>query len=282
MEEEVKVCSRCGGEPKPVSEFHTRTNGALYSHCKSCQREYTKNHYAENRLKYIEKANKWAEHQRTTVDRIILGDCQKLMRTVSPDAYIISDPPYNQGYHYSSYKDALEIRKYQRLLTKAFKGRKSVVIHYPEDTINLLGGGALGSVEQSIAWVYNSNTAKQHRSITWFNCKPDMTKVTQPYKNPTDKRIAKRIEEGKACKLYDWWEVNQVKNISKRDNPHPCPIPYEIAERIILLTTNEGDLVCDPFAGSGTVLLAAKNLNRRYLGFEIDPVYFEYAQQQLK
>jgi DNA modification methylase len=93
-----------------------------------------------------------------------------------------------------------------------------------------------------------------------------MTKVTQPYKNPTDKRIAKRIEEGKACKLYDWWEVNQVKNVSKRDNPHPCPIPYEIAERIILLTTNEGDLVCDPFAGSGTVLLAAKNLNRRYLG----------------
>jgi DNA modification methylase len=216
------------------------------------------------------------------INRIVLGDCQKLMADVPPDAYIISDPPYNQGYHYAEYGDSLALQEYRQLLAAAFKDRKSVVIHYPEETINLLGGGLLGQAEQSVAWVYPSNTAKQHRSITWFNCKPDMRRITQPYKNPTDKRIAKRIAEGKACKLYDWWEINQVKNVSKKENPHPCPIPYELARRIIILTTNEGDLVCDPFAGSGTVLLAAKNLNRQYLGFEMDPVYVKFAQQQLR
>jgi adenine-specific DNA-methyltransferase len=104
-----------------------------------------------------------------------------------------------------------------------------------------------------------------------------MRKIPQAYKNPTDKRIAKRIAEGKSARAYDWWEINQVKNVSKKDNPHPCPIPYELAKRIILATTNEGDLVCDPFAGSGTILRAAKDLKRKYLGFEIDETYYKYA-----
>lgn len=78
------------------------------------------------------------------------------------------------------------------------------------------------------------------------------------------------------AKGYDWWEINQVKNVSKKGNPHPCPIPYELARRIIVSTTNVGDTVIDPFAGSGTVLLAAKDLGRKYIGFEIDKQYVDY------
>lgn len=108
-----------------------------------------------------------------------------------------------------------------------------------------------------------------------------MTKIPQPYKNPTDKRIAKRIAEGKSARAYDWWEINQVKNVSKKDNPHPCPIPYELARRIILSTTKEGDTVCDPFAGSGTVLKVAKDTGRKYIGFDLDPAYVAYANKIL-
>ncbi|MBU1077077.1 MAG: hypothetical protein KKH98_07285, partial [Spirochaetes bacterium] len=75
-----------------------------------------------------------------------------------------------------------------------------------------------------ISWVYNSNTAKQHRDIAFFGVMPDMRKVGQPYKNPTDKRIAKRIAEGKTARLYDWWEIDQVKNVSKKHS-HPCEMP---------------------------------------------------------
>lgn len=165
------------------------------------------------------------------------------------------------------------------MLQDAFGGQQSVVIHYPEETMNILAKVMNADwCEQSVSWVYNSNTAKQHRTISWWNCKPDFKKIGQPYKNPTDKRIAKRIADGKQAKLYDWWEVNQVKNVSKKDNPHPCPIPYEIARRCVLLTTNEGDTVIDPFAGSGTILQAAKDLGRKYIGFEIDKKYFEYMK----
>ena len=197
------------------------------------------------------------------------------------DAFIISDPPYNQNYHYGAYGDDIPEADYTNLLEVAFKGRKSVIILYPEETINLLGGGHMGVTQQVVSWVYNSNTAKQSRLISWWNCKPDMTKIPQPYKNPTDKRIAKRIADGKSARSYDWWEINQVKNVSKKDNPHPCPIPYELAKRIILATTKEGDLVCDPFAGSGTVLKAAKDTGRRWLGFEIDKTYYDYSSKLL-
>jgi site-specific DNA-methyltransferase (adenine-specific) len=53
-------------------------------------------------------------------------------------------------------------------------------------------------------------------------------------------------------------------------------------ERIILLTTNEGDTVIDPFLGSGTTALAALNTNRKFVGFELDPVYFELAAKRIE
>lgn len=198
-------------------------------------------------------------------------------------AYIISDPPYNQGYHYGEYRDNLSINEYGEMIKHAFHDQKSVIISYPEETINLISKVMDDNIcEQSVAWVYNSNTAKQHRLITWWNCKPDMRKVGQPYKNPTDKRIAKRIAEGKVAKSYDWWEINQVKNVSKKNNPHPCPIPYELAKKIVLLTVPVGGMIIDPFAGSGTILKAAKDCGRNYLGFEIDENYYKYAINLLK
>lgn len=196
-------------------------------------------------------------------------------------AFIVSDPPYNQNYHYSEYRDSLNLDDYGQLLWRAFADKKAVVIHYPEETINLLSR-ILGECKQVVSWVYPSNTAKQHRLISWWNCKPDFTKENQPYKNPKDKRIAARIAEGKQARLYDWWEINQVKNVSKATNPHPCPIPYQVAARIIKITTEPGDLVIDPFAGSGTIIKAAIMLNRQGLGFEIDAAYASYANKSLE
>lgn len=216
-------------------------------------------------------------HMRT--NQIIHGDFRDF--NIPEEAFFISDPPYNQGYHYAEYRDSLEQDEYTKLLIDAFRGRKAVIVLYPEETVNLLGGGEMGRVEQVVSWVYNSNTAKQSRLVSWWNCKPNMTMIPQPYKNPTDKRIAKRIADGKSARAYDWWEINQVKNVSKVNNPHPCPIPYELARRMIVATTNPGDLVCDPFSGSGTILKAAKDTGRQYLGFDIDETYVEYAQRNL-
>ena len=212
--------------------------------------------------------------------KLILGDCLEEITKIPEKSidFCMADPPYNQGHHYSEYDDDLDEQDYRELLYRVFTGRKSVVIHYPEETINYLSD--LGKCEQVVAWVYNSNTAKQHRLITWRNCQPDMRAIGQDYKNPNDKRIAKRILEGKRARLYDWWEIDQVKNVSK-DFDHPCPIPVEIARRIILLTTKPGDVVLDPFMGSGTTGVACKELGRSFVGIEISKNYFEVAKRRI-
>ena len=194
---------------------------------------------------------------------------------------IITDPPYNQNYHYSTYKDNLSENDYIELLSKI--PTPCVIIHYPEETINILPKAIKGKCEQVVTWVYNSNTGKQSRLISWWGCKPDFSKMRQPYKNINDKRILKRIAQGKnGAKLYDWWQVEQVKNVSKTKTAHPCQIPEEIIKRINLTTAKENQLIIDPFAGSGTTLVVAKKLGFRSVGYEIDPSYFDIMVKRIK
>ena len=63
---------------------------------------------------------------------------------------------------------------------------------------------------------------------------------------------------------------------------HFCPLPEKLIERILLLSTKEGGLVLDPFAGSGAVLAKADNMNRKYLGFELNPAYIKMFKEYQK
>lgn len=196
-----------------------------------------------------------------------------------PIGITITDPPYNQNYHYKTYNDKLSMDNYMKLLSHIKK--PCVIIHYPEETINLLPI-IFGKCEQVVTWVYNSNTGKQSRLISWWGCKPDFSKVTQPYKNPNDKRVKSLIAKGKTgAKLYDWWEIQQVKNVSKEKTEHPCQIPEEVMKRIILTTAKKEDIIIDPFAGSGTTLKVSKELGYKYIGYEIDETYFNIIKQRL-
>lgn len=192
---------------------------------------------------------------------------------------IVTDPPFNIGYHYNQYKDNLGSDEYYQMLQEIFKYNQFVVIHYPEEIYKI--AFQVGDFpEKVISWVYNSNTAKQHRDIAFFGIKPDFKKYGQPYKNPTDKRIAKRIAEGQSARLYDWWEINQVKNVSKDKTAHPCQMPIEVMNRIIGIIP-EGYTIVDPFMGSGTTGLACKNLGRDFIGIELDKTYFDIASERL-
>jgi site-specific DNA-methyltransferase (adenine-specific) len=67
----------------------------------------------------------------------------------------------------------------------------------------------------------------------------------------------------------------------KRD-PHPCQLPIHLMDRLILLTTDENDIVLDPFSGTGTTAIAAKRLGRKYIGFELDKKYAKISQEKLE
>lgn len=199
---------------------------------------------------------------------------------------LVSDPPFNIGYKYNSYKDKMDEDEYYEMLDFFFHDLPSVVIHYPENLYKL--SFQIGRFpEKVISWVYNSNTGKQHRDIAFFDIKPDMKKVRQPYKNLNDKRIKERIARGcKGAKLYDWWNINQVKNVSKEKTNHPCQMPLEVMKRIIGILPDDA-LIIDPFMGSGTTGLAViemnkeQHVNRNFIGIEMDEEYFEIAKDRL-
>jgi DNA modification methylase len=208
--------------------------------------------------------------------KIIYGDFRNY---TLPQGVVITDPPYNQGYHYESYNDNLTETEYIQLLS--FVPSPCVFIHYPEETINIIPKTRTNKCEEVVFWVYPSNTGKQSRSISWWGLKPDMDKLHQPYKNANDKRIKQLVENGREARMYDWWEVNQVKNVSNQKEDHPCQIPEEIIRRIIECTTNVGDTIIDPFMGSGTTGAVAARMGRNYWGIEIDPKYFKIAQNRI-
>jgi len=198
---------------------------------------------------------------------------------IVPKGLTITDPPYNQGYAYNQYKDRMSEEDYIELLSQI--PTPCVIIHYPEETINLLPKAIKSKCEQVVCWVYNSNTGKQSRLISWWGCKPDFRKVRQPYKNLNDKRIQKRIAEGKTgAKLYDWWNINQVKNVSKEKTEHPCQIPEELISKIIRTTAKDNELIIDVFAGSGTTGVVAESLGYDSLCYEVDEKYCEIIKNR--
>lgn len=77
----------------------------------------------------------------------------------------------------------------------------------------------------------------------------------------------------------DVW--NLAPESAKRVN-HPAPFPVELPQRLIDLYTYKGDLVVDPFMGSGTTLVAAIRTDRRALGFDIDPEYVKRAKKRVQ
>ncbi len=198
---------------------------------------------------------------------------------IIPKGLTITDPPYNQGYAYNQYKDRMSEEDYIELLSHI--PTPCVIIHYPEETINLLPKAIKSKCEQVVCWIYNSNTGKQSRLISWWGCKPDFRKVIQPYKNLNDKRIQKRIAEGKTgAKLYDWWNINQVKNVSKEKTEHPCQIPEELISKIIRTTAKDNALIIDVFAGSGTTGIVAESLGYDSLCYEVDKKYCEIIRNR--
>jgi len=88
--------------------------------------------------------------------------------------------------------------------------------------------------------------------------------------------MAVRLNNGK--QMRNLWEIPAERH----KTPHPTEKPEKLLERIILIGSKEGDVILDPFMGSGTTGVVAKRLNRDFIGIEIDDKYFEIAQKRIE
>ncbi len=223
---------------------------------------------------------KQAKSKYLEVRKLYNIDCRKIVKKLPPNSLIISDPPYNIGFEYPEYNDKMKIQEYVEMFKK-FKKFPCIFINYPEEMIKFICT-ALGNPEEIVAWVYPSNIARQHRMIAWFNCKPDFSKVKQPYKSIKDKRVLELINKGSiGTNIYDWWEINLVKNVSNEKQDYTNQIPEEVIARIIKTTANKSNVIVDIFNGSGTTCVVADKLGFDWIGIDISSKAIEIAKKRI-
>lgn len=108
-------------------------------------------------------------------------------------------------------------------------------------------------------------------------------------RNESGKAVYKKDENGdvvagkakKGVPLSDVWEIPFLNPKAKERTGYPTQKPIELLDRIIAISTNEGDVVLDPFCGSGTTLVSAKLLGRRYIGIDKNYEAIELSQSRL-
>jgi DNA modification methylase len=249
-----------------------------------------------------------------------LGDCITLMDKMPAGTVDLAfaDPPFNIGYEYDVYQDRRNKEEYLAWTDKWLQGVARVLKptgsfflaigdeYAAEMKIRLDGLGL--TMRNWIIWHYTFgvNCSKKfnrsHAHIFYyvadpkkFTFEPDRVRVPSARmttyadrranpvgKLPDDTWILRPQESDvHFAPESDTWSVSRVCGTFKERTEHPCQMPEAVLDRIIQVASNPGDLVLDPFAGSGTTLAVAKRLKRRYLGMELSEDYADGIKERL-
>lgn len=235
------------------------------------------------------------------LDTIVTGDCRKLMARW-PAGWadlVFADPPFNINYSYDKYDDNKDRPTYLRFAAEwviqavrllAPTGSMFVAIgdDYVAEYKMLLAECGL-TLRNWIIWHYTFGPHQQkkfgrdHAHILYFTRHPtkftfnaDAIRVRSARQEQGDKRADPR---GRVP--GDVWQFPRLPANAKERWNHPCQMPEAILERIILAATDAGQVVFDPFGGSGTTLAVAKRLGRHYLGCEESAAYAQSIRRRL-
>lgn len=144
---------------------------------------------------------------------------------------------------------------------------------------------------QTLLFYTKSDTYKFNTIFTDYSPTTNVDQILQRRtRDTTNKSVYARNENGeiiyhgakKGVPLSDVWEIPYLNPKAKERTGYPTQKPILLLERIICLTTDENDLIVDPFCGSGTTLIAAKLLNRSAIGIDISEDAIQLTQKRLR
>ena len=235
-------------------------------------------------------------------------DCLLLMRRMPANSVdmVFADPPFNLKKKYASYKDNLPFRKYMHWTENWIK--ESLRILKPTGSLfvynipRLLTHTAALLDERAhfrhwIAWNSHGRPLGKtmqpaHYGILFYS-KSEHVKfydVRAPHARCRSCKAYLKDYGGKehlrhqfGYQISDVWnDIHRVRHNVRRIDAHPCQLPVPLIERMILMSTDEGDMVFEPFTGSGTGAVAAKQMGRNYIGAEIDAAYCAAARKKFR
>lgn len=229
---------------------------------------------------------------------------------------IVTSPPYNINIKYGNktsngkiveskgikYSDNLSEDEYKEMLRKVFNECKRVLKEDGSIWINIKNR-LIDDVVVPPFWIQeyfkdfylknllvwnfdwggstNKRFSPRYEFIFWYtkskkNYKFNLEDVKIPTLNYRPDRYKSQLKNP-----TDVWRISMVSGNFAERTDHPAQYPERLIERIILAGSNKGDLILDPFMGSGTTAVVAKKLNRNYIGYELIKEYVDIAKKRL-
>ncbi|NPV87162.1 MAG: site-specific DNA-methyltransferase [Anaerolineae bacterium] len=242
------------------------------------------------------------------LDSIINGDCLDILARIEDNSVDVcfADPPFNLEKKYTTYNDQKPVEEYLnwcrqwlRELVRITKPSGSIFVHNIPKWLTYYASilNEIAHFRHWIAWDAMSNPLGKtllpaHYGILFY------TKELKGYKFYEVRAPHKRCRVcnsylkdygGKKDQMHPfgalvsdvWTDIHRIRHNVRRDE-HPCQLPVPLLERIVLMSTDPGDIILDPFLGTGTTAIAAKALGRHFVGIDLDAEYVKMATEKLQ
>lgn len=213
------------------------------------------------------------------INKVVCGDCLEIMKGMPDGAVdlVITSPPFNVGKDYGeTSSDSLNDDEYEMLLIQFLRESKRIaaVANYIFiGTNRMVQLGNLHKIDQWLFW-HRSNMVGNAYKSPWL---PTVTPIAMIWTNGRKKMIRPTIITHSFSLIQAASPQSNFTGELKRH--HVAQDPIDAVKPLIARTP--GNIILDPFAGSGTTLVAAKQLGREYIGIEINPDYCKIAEERL-
>ncbi|MDP2302330.1 MAG: site-specific DNA-methyltransferase [Ignavibacteria bacterium] len=237
------------------------------------------------------------------VNKFILGSAENMKELPDNSVHLmITSPPYNVS---KEYDEDLSLKDYLQLLENSFKETYRVLVNGGRACINVANLGRKPYIPLSdyiskmmldigfnmrgeIIWNKAASASPSTAWGSWQSAANPILRDIHEYILVFSKGDYKREKGGKENSIskeqfMEWtksiWTMNAE---SARRIGHPAPFPEELPNRLIQLYSFKGDIILDPFMGSGTTAVSAIKSERKFVGYDISQKYIDLAEKRLK
>lgn len=235
-------------------------------------------------------------------NKFILGSAENMKELPDNSVHLmITSPPYNVS---KEYDEDLSLKEYLQLLESSFKETYRVLVNGGRACINVANLGRKPYIPLSdyiskmminigfnmrgeIIWNKAASASPSTAWGSWQSASNPILRDVHEYILVFSKGDYKREKKGKENTIskeqfMEWtksiWTMNAE---SAKRIGHPAPFPEELPYRLIQLYSFKGDIVLDPFMGSGTTAVSALKSDRKFVGYDINQEYIELAEKRV-
>jgi len=241
------------------------------------------------------------------INKVVEDDCIEIMKRIPKNSVDVTfaDPPFNLEKKYTNYHDKHDPEEYLswckewlKEMVRITKPTGSIFVHNIPKWLIYFGSylNEIATFRHWIAWdamgpPLGKTLLPNHYGVLYY-VKSEKFKfydIRMLHRRCRNCHYILQDYGGKKSQMHQfgplisdvWTDIHRIRHKKRRDE-HPCQLPIHLLERLLLMSSDEGDIVLDPFIGTGTTAIAAKKLGRKFVGIDIDPQYVQIANTKLE